>query len=189
MPSGREIIYGLYGALRLLMLDRKAMAYFDLSVEGFWKSFFAAVLIAPGFVIMMWLREPAGEIPAEPLSAIAVFAIAYVVSWTAYPLIVHQICEVIDRHKAFIGYIVAFNWSKVIQMLLYLPVMAITESEIASQLTALLGAGVFIAILAYHWFIASTTLAISSFGAIGFVLLDLALGILIASISESILAG
>ena len=42
IPSLHEIFYGVFGAWRLFRLDPKAMAYFDNSVEGFWKSFFAA---------------------------------------------------------------------------------------------------------------------------------------------------
>ena len=44
IPTTREIVFGLYGAWRLAHLDRGGLGYFDASVEGFWKSFFAAAM-------------------------------------------------------------------------------------------------------------------------------------------------
>ena len=47
IPSPLEIAYGIYGAWRLARLDVTGMEVFDRTVAGFWKSFFAAVLVAP----------------------------------------------------------------------------------------------------------------------------------------------
>ena len=42
-----QIARGIRGALLLARFDARGMEYFDLSVEGFWDSFFGAVLAAP----------------------------------------------------------------------------------------------------------------------------------------------
>ena len=47
MITKQEVFKGLYGAWRLLLGDRGAVALFDDSIMGFWKSFFAAILILP----------------------------------------------------------------------------------------------------------------------------------------------
>jgi len=56
VPSAREMMYALYGAYRLARFDAGGMRYFDASIDGFWRSFFAAVLIAPFYLIYQWLR-------------------------------------------------------------------------------------------------------------------------------------
>ena len=42
MITAREVSYGLFGAWRLAHLDRRGMEYFDTSIDGFWRSFWAA---------------------------------------------------------------------------------------------------------------------------------------------------
>ena len=53
MPDHEEVLHSLYGAYRLAFLDRSGMSHFNLSVDGFWRSFFAAVLVAPGFALLV----------------------------------------------------------------------------------------------------------------------------------------
>ena len=53
IPSVTEIAYALYGAWRLARLDSGGMGYFDRSIAGFWKSFFAALLVAPGHILLL----------------------------------------------------------------------------------------------------------------------------------------
>ena len=67
-PSWREIVYGVFGAWRLFRRDSGAMTYFDDSVDGFWKSFFAAVLIAPAYGIIVALELARLDTTADLLS-------------------------------------------------------------------------------------------------------------------------
>ena len=62
MPTRTEIGRSLYGAWRLLLLDPTGVQWFELSIAGFWRSFFAAALIAPVYVIMVVIG--AGNVPA-----------------------------------------------------------------------------------------------------------------------------
>ena len=47
MPDRQEVLSALYGAYRLAWFDVSGMTFLNLTVEGFWRSFFAAVLVAP----------------------------------------------------------------------------------------------------------------------------------------------
>ena len=51
MPDREEVLGALYGAYRLARIDPAGMTYFNLSFEGFWRSFFAAVLVAPAYAV------------------------------------------------------------------------------------------------------------------------------------------
>lgn len=182
IPSFTEIAYGLYGAWRLAHLDRSAMSLFDRTVSGFWKSFFAAVLVAPAYLIVTILDVNQAEITAGPVHTFMVLALAYVVAWLAFPVIMHPICNMIDRPEYFIGYIVANNWAQVLQMLLYLPVLGIKESGLVpSAIASLLLFFTYALILAYEWFIAKTALSIGGMGAAGLVALSYFVRVLISA--------
>ena len=83
MPSYRDIVYGIYGAFRLARLEAGAMSYFERTTAGFWKSFFAAVIVAPGFAIIIGyqLSQAEAGIEAGVLRIFLVQALAYVLGW------------------------------------------------------------------------------------------------------------
>ncbi len=130
VPTLREIVFGLYGAWRLVRLDRGGMSYFDVGVEGFWKSFFAAALVAPGYAILVLLEPVLETNSAGALRTFLIHALTYSLSWTVYPVVVFPMVQAMGRETAYIKFIVAFNWAKVIQMAIYLPVIAIVAVEI-----------------------------------------------------------
>jgi hypothetical protein len=184
MPSYRDIVYGIYGAWRLARLDAGAMSYFDRTVAGFWNSFFAAVIVAPGFAIIITYELAQVELEAGVLRLFLVESIAYVLRWIAFPVLAYQVCEVIGKREAYIGYIVAFNWSKVIQMAVFLPVIVLIASGVLSGNSgSLLLLGLTILVLGYQWFIIRTALAVSTMGAIGFVVLDFVIELIILKIT------
>ena len=52
IPSTREILSAIYGAWALFKLDPRGLELFEDSVPAFWRSFFAAVIVAPGFALL-----------------------------------------------------------------------------------------------------------------------------------------
>ena len=56
-------------------------------MSGFWKSFFAAVIVAPFyfFVLMQQFQMGGGE--GSPAHFLAIQAIAYVVAWVLFPFV------------------------------------------------------------------------------------------------------
>ncbi len=188
MPSYRDIVYGIYGALRLARLDPGAMSYFERTPAGFWKSFFAAAIVAPGFAIVIGyeLGQLEVEIEAGALRAVLVETLAYVLGWAAFPVIVHQICEVTGKRDAYIGYIVAFNWSKVIQMAVLLPSIGLIALG-APDGGWLLRLAISFLILFYEWFITRTALGVTARGAVGYVVLDFVIDLIIHMITLGML--
>ncbi len=190
MPSYRDIVYGIYGALRLARLDAGAMSYFERTPAGFWKSFFAAVIVAPGFAIII-AYELSRIVPGIEAGALRVFLVqivAYVLGWAAFPVLVHQICEATGRGEAYIGYIVAYNWSKVIQIAVFLPVIGlIALGAPGADGGWMLRLAVSFLILFYQWFITRTALAVTAMGAVGYVVLDFVIDLTIRMITLSML--
>ncbi len=162
IPSPLEITYGLFGAWRLARLDVTGMEVFDRSVAGFWKSFFAAVLVAPAYLLMVLLELSEMAVTAGPLRIFIVQSLVYVIVWLAYPLIMYYLAEQIGRAEKYIGFIVALNWAAVIQMLAFLPIIFFNTVELLPQTAlGLLTLAIFLAILFYQGFITRTALGVS----------------------------
>jgi len=180
MPSFGEALYGIFGAWRLALLDRGGMAYFDRTLGGFWKSFFAAALVAPAYLILVILDLSESGSDAGALRIFVVHLTAYTLSWVTFPLAVLHICDAIGKRDAFIGYIVALNWAEVIQAVVLFPVLLL-NSALGGTASAfgLVTAVVYLLVLGYQWFVTKTALGIAALGAAGLVALDLMIGLLI----------
>ena len=189
MPSTRDIVYGVYGAWRLLRLDRGALSYFDTSDEGFWKSFFAAALVLPGYAILV-LLDPAVERATGGVLRISLIQVlTYSLSWTVYPVIVQPIVQAIDRDANYVRFIVAFNWAKVIQMAIYLPVVGIVTTGVLSDgMASVLNGGVYMTLLAYQWFVTRVALDVKPWSATGLVALDFMTGVILSVLAVGMLS-
>lgn len=187
IPSLSETTTGLYGALRLLRGDEGGLAYFDASYEGFWKSFFAAVLVLPGFVAFAYF-DPR-PITAGPLRIVVVEASALVIGWTAFPLVMYHITRAIDREARFRLHIVAYNWSQAIQIVIALPLLLSVErlGLLPKGISSLLELTVMIGLGLYEWFIARCALNLPGLGAFGVVLLSFMIAILLGEFSHALL--
>ncbi len=170
MPSIRDIVYGIYGAWRVACRDPGAMTYFERTVEGFWKSFFAAVIVAPGYALIILFDLTHIETDASALRIFLVQSCAFVIGWTAFPLAVHHVCELIDKKEAFIDYIVAFNWGKVIQIAVLLPIIGLIALDILPGPWGWLLSGAVQFLI--EWLITRTALGVRPMAAAGFVVMD-----------------
>lgn len=193
MITATELATGILGAWRLAHIDRTGAQYFDASLDGFWKSFTAALIVFPGEAILRALFIVSGEPAALAAGAFriaAVFTIAYIIQWVLFPLLMIPICEFLGRPRQYLGYIVAQNWATVIQLAVILP---------AGTLFALTGIGepgwgaavFFAAIVAtwvYGWYIARVMLDVNGVQAAFVLVTQLGIGIALASVSNWLLA-
>lgn len=188
MPSLREVASSLFGAWRLALMDAKGMEYFDRSVAGAIRSFSAAVIVAPAYLVLVLMRlgEDAGNVSLG--NFLLVESIAYVISWTAYPLIMDDMSRILDCNPRYPAFLSAYNWSAVLQMLVYLPAVALSESGILMPAfgDTLVFAATLV-VLTYQWFVTRTALDVSGFIAAGLVILDLVLSVFISGAADGML--
>lgn len=186
MIGGRELSSSVYGAFRLASGQEDGMAYFNATPEGFWRSFLAAVLVTPGYLILS-MAEPEPPVRSEdPVHDALVYILAYVISWVAFPLAMVPVSRLLEREERFIPYIVANNWGAVPQMCL---LVAVTLTQVVlglgDILAGLVGFVTFAAILTYFWFIARTALQIPGFAAVGVVALNVAITVIVSGLAAS----
>lgn len=189
MINTRDVVTGLYSAWRLLLFDRAAIRIVDSTIDGFWKSFYAAVIALPGVFVLRLLFIDANPdlVSHAGTSRIAmVFALDYVYQWILFPLFMVYVAEAIGRRRQYVTFIVARNWSQVIQVAIVLPAAVIILAGGSGDP----GAGWMLLIAAhlvtwvYGWFIARTALDISGGAAALIVLAELAIGVVISLVSE-----
>jgi hypothetical protein len=174
MPTGTEIGRSIYGAWRLLLLDPTGVQWFELSVEAFWRLFFAAALIAPVFVIVVMIDAGNVLAGASMGAIVLVKGIAYGLSWIAFPIAIIFLCRLLDLTETYIPYIIALNWSAIVQAAIFFPLALLsTSGALSAGIAAALTFVVTLGLLFYQWFIARNVLQAGPFGAIALVLLDL----------------
>ena len=175
MIAAGDIIGGVYGAWRLARRDPAGMIWFDSSPSGVWHSFWGPVLVLPGFLVLQALDGAFDQDIALPL---VVQLIAYVMGCVAFPLALANISDGLNRAHRYPRFIVAYNWSAVIQMALLLPT-ALLAHLFPGDATTLVHIGATIVLLVYQAYVAHVALEVPPATAGMLVLLDLMIGALI----------
>jgi len=188
MPTIVEFVYVVRGLRRLIQFDVGGLGYFDRSIEGFWRSFRVALLIAPLYSIVIPFELELIKPTAGWQQIMIVEILAYIVSWLLYPLAAYEICRLVGREAEYPGYIVVYNWSKMLiasaQVLVWLPtLMGITAAETSHSLYRI----VYLIFLIYLWFIARAGLRIDTFSAIGMVFTSYVLTLVLSFIHTALL--
>jgi hypothetical protein len=170
MITPPEAFAGLFAAWRLFLRDERAAALFDGTPEGAVKSFYCALIVLPGYLLVVaYAHAPAGE-DVDWLRFALVEAIAYAVSWTAWPLIMYYAARMLDRAGSYYRYVAAYNWGSGPQMLVLLAVLFLAVSGLVSrEVLAVANLAALVIILLYHLFIIRVTLKLTFFVSLGLV--------------------
>lgn len=182
----REAAYGIYGAWRLALFDRAGAACFDGTAGAARRSFLAALVVAPAYLILLMLGF-ADRAPAlPPVDLLIVESLAYVVNWTAFALAMYHITGSLGRGDRYFAFLAAYNWSAVVQMAAYLPAVALAASGmLGAEAGNFLIMAVTMAVLVYQWFVAATMLEVSRITAAGTVALDILLAVVVQVFVDS----
>jgi hypothetical protein len=184
----QDLSAGIFGAWRLAWADPRGLNYFDASERGFWQSFWAAVIAAPAYALIVGINlatpEELNGATIDGTRLLLVELIAYVIGWTAFPLAMVRVAQKLDREQHYLRYIVASNWGSLIEMTAFLPAVAIGETVPGlSVLPALVGCAMF----AYQWYIARTALELTNRQALVPVAVNFVLGVAIALVARGLI--
>ena len=183
-----EARLALVGALRLARGDRGGLACFNRSLDGFWRSFGAAVIGYPLYLLLLAMRVTVAEWERSGgFVIITVETIAYVIGWVAFPLIMLTVTRLIGRAHRYFDFMVPYNWSQVPQSALFVLVGLGTGSGASDAAPAqAIEAVAAVAVLVYEWFIARVALDTTAAAAALIVVIDLILGVLVSNIAGSL---
>lgn len=188
MITTAEAFTGLYAAWRLFLRDARAVTLFDATPLGAIKSFFCAVIVLPGYALVVAYVHSVGLGETDWFRFFMVETIAYVATWCAWPLLMYYVTQALDKSSGYLLYLTAFNWSAGPQMLVWLTVLFFAFTGIVSRdVLAIFNIGALIIVLVYHLFIMRTTLKLTFFVALGLVIGEMMLSQFINQARETML--
>ena len=184
----QEARLAVAGTLRLAIGDRGGLACFDRTLDGFWRSFRAAVICYPLYLVLLAMRITLAEWERSGgWHIVTVETIGYVIAWVAFPLLMLNVTRVIGRAHRFFDFMVPYNWCQVPQSVLLVLVGIESETGIlgaqAGETIDLVAA---FATLVYEWYIARIALETTGSAAAFVVLVDLVLGVALSRVSGSL---
>jgi hypothetical protein len=186
LPSQAEIARSLQGAWLLAKGDPRGLDLFDLSLEGFWRSFAAALLAAPAYALVLleqyavlgWPQHVAGTILAE--------LVAYVCGWIAFPIAAIFLTRLLNLTQRYVPLVVAGNWAGALQIGLY-TVVVVASLVLPREMRTILLLAATMAVLAYQWFVIRTALGTSGGTAFGLVVIDVLLSMTVGRVVDGLL--
>jgi hypothetical protein len=186
MIDGDRVRRSLAGAWRLFLNRPDAMRLFDLTVEGFWRSFGAIFLIAPMFVLgaLADRRRISSEATDALTTTVAhdLFErlVALGVDWIALPIVLFAAARWLGIERTYTTFVVARNWSAVVAAVPFGVISLLFLAGILSkEMMALLGLAALAIVLRYSFIVARTALGVGIGFAAGLVAFDFFLSLLI----------
>jgi hypothetical protein len=162
MTLGEEASRSLQGAWGLLRRHPAAPTAFNATLDGFWRSFFAAVLLLPlNLAYLAMIGPDEGTDQAASATRWSVNFLVYVIGWTAWPLVALYITRAMDCGDRFLGYMVAFNWSQLLTDPLLIGLDVLGRAALPQELSLFINLAAVGAVLFYQYLIARQMLAIA----------------------------
>lgn len=193
MLDREEIRRSLTGAWDLFLDRPDAMRAFDVSVEGFWRSFRVIVLLLPAYFLttmaeQIMLSETAVETAGPGGTALFLDSVVGLgLDWIALPVVLALAARPLGIQRNYAAFIVARNWGAVIALTPFgviglLVILGLLNAEIANFLML----ASLMVVLRYNFLIARRALDVGIGFAIGIVILDLAVSLTIALALDSV---
>jgi hypothetical protein len=181
MTAWLEARFALVGLLRLVRGDRGGLGCFDRSLDGFWRSFRAAIPCYPLYLALLPMRVAGADWrQAGGLRIVTVETIAFVISWTAFPLVMLSLTRRIGRADRFFDFMVPYNWYQLPQSALFVLVGLLSaRGPAGSPAPQAIGLAAAVAVLGFEWYLARVALDTTRTAAALVVLVDILLGALI----------
>lgn len=179
MPRFAEIAAALYATWRLAHLDTAGFSHFDVSVDGAYKSFFAAVVVAPGYALLLLLSFAGVRFSASGLEIFLMAFGGYVLLWTIFPLAAFYLLRGLAMEDRFRPMLVGYNWAQCLVVYAFLPLAALAASGTIPGIGAIVTIVQFVLAPAYVWFVMRTALKGNGQVAFGLLLLSLAIEIVV----------
>ena len=177
----------LDAAFDLVMRDRRAWDKFDLTVEGFYRSFAAFLIVLPMNIVadLISVQVTADERIRQGKEAVeqaygvgdALFStVALAVQWTIFPLVMILVLRFLGLAHRYAPLIIAHNWGTIVVYLFNMPAFLLFAAGIISADDAIgLNLITLVLTLYYRYYTAETALdagwsVAASTALLGFVL-------------------
>jgi len=182
MTLAEEALHGIWGAVRIIGRDPGAFEEFNISVDGFWRSFAAivpaAVLAWPLFVSSHQFAVEAAQSEGTPIPEFNLLGdYAYLcLVFAAWPIVAAVLAHFLGVARNYSRYMIAYNWMSVpalaISLLPHLPHLM---GVIGWQVMILPSMAVFVGLAYVSWYVARRGFETTPAIALAFLVGDYAL--------------
>lgn len=187
-PDFEEASRSLFGALRLARGDRRGLDFIDRTPDGALRSFYGALLVLPIFAIIEAIQLSGRTVEAGALRILVVEALAYTIGWTAFQTVMIWLTALLQRQERYFDFLATYNWVTVVQMTVYFPVaLLVGTGALPPGVVGALSWIVTLLLLTYTWFALKVTLDIPGGTAVGLVVVDLVLGVMLSGATDAAL--
>jgi len=183
--SAAEMGHALSGIKAVLRFDATAFRYFPGGLGPCLRSFQVGLWVLPLQALVVWLDLPEAVGQGDPTRYIGFQALAYLLSWLLYPLLLVPLSAHFHRHDRLTAYLSAFNWFQLVEFAVMTPIMVLgtlkllpMEVDLVMWLTATA------VLLAYEWFLLRRGLELEPLSASSMVLMNFLLNLLIYRAAE-----
>ncbi|MDD7910074.1 hypothetical protein PUV47_09095 [Pseudovibrio exalbescens] len=193
LPSLTEVRHSVQGSWLLVKGRSEGMSYFDLSADGFWRSFTVLLYVLPFYMLGNVTEAQLGKELGEPLSANGggllplpkLFTL--VLDWIGFPIILAFLASLLAVRNTYGAYVTVRNWTTLVVVI---PHAALNLLYLAGVLNAdmLLTLSLFVVgwVLWVHFTVARIALSVGAGLAIGLVVLDFILSLFIVQIVDQL---
>jgi hypothetical protein len=186
MPDRDEIVQSLTGAWRLFLDRPDAMRYFNVSIDGFWRSFAAIVLILPAYALFAIAEriEILGEPVVDPAFSDGPFIVnkflTLALDWITLPILLAAFARLLGVSRTYAAYVVARNWCAVLATAPFgLVALLSLVGFLGAGLANVISLVILVVVIRYNYMIVRRALGADMGLAIGVVVADFAVSLLI----------
>lgn len=192
MVRADDVSRSFRGTAALLNRRVEGLSAFDVSFEGFWRSFAAVGLTLPALVIALALeRQRLGLDPGQILEdgrTAALVALGHLVDFAALPLAMIPLARLLRLQSRYAAFVIVSNWISVFGLLfLSVPGLLLLLGWETRPLTSLFLVAFGFIVLQLQWFATKVTLGVGGNAAAAVVLLGLGLDVMIGSVMRALL--
>jgi hypothetical protein len=195
LPSINEIRQAAIGCWQLVTGDKAGEQRFDLSLDGFWRSFRWAYIIAVLDTLdalashYATVAQEDGSQAGSIVWLMVANAIASLVTFCLFPVIVALLAKPMDLTKRYASYIIGRNWLTVfLSAIVYVIDAANWSGLMSEEMRAVLAIGLAGITLYAGSMIALSFLGTSGSLSFGFALIDFLLTLLIGEAAYQVVA-
>ena len=190
IPTLGETLLALAGLWRFAREGAPALRWFDRSLDGFWRSFGVAVIVAPLQALWLATQVATPSDFAGWFGLITTETSSYVILWVAFPLALYYIVARPGRLLPYVDFVIIYNWLNVPWTVISLAIaFSGTIGLIGGTALQILMAIFYLCVLAFEWFVARQTLRLGGLACAGLVALDFAITIVFQSLKIEIGVG
>jgi len=185
-----EIRAALDGSWLLLRNRPEGMAFFDQSIQGFWRSFAVIFLLVPAFLVsglaekQFYFSENLYHPDAFPNDSFwFAQAVGLGIDWLALPVLLAVVAVPIGISNRYVPFIVARNWTSLLASIPYLVTyLLFLLGVISPGITVLLSLTCLVVVIWYRYLVARIALQTTVSLTIAIVVLDVLLTLVIAQL-------